>query len=113
MLLKNLSKNTILSKDTKKVDSLIGRAFGLLKKSNPRSLLFETRFGIHTFFMQDKIDVIVLDNNFKVAKIRKNLLPNRLFFWNPVYRYVLELPDGVVEKTRTEVGDKIGYNQGR
>lgn len=78
----------------------------MLKKSNIGGSMFRTRFGVHTFFMKSLIDVIVLDNNFKVVKIG-TVLPNCLFFWNPKYPWVLELPEGCVKKTKTEIGDYL------
>lgn len=67
-------------------------------------MLFKTRFGIHTFFLKESIDVVVLDRNFTVVKLKKNLKPNRLFFWDPKHLYLLELPKGTIE-TRIKVND--------
>lgn len=92
MILKNLTTGKIICQDLKVAESFIDRMFGLLIKSNPRNMLFKTRFGIHTFFLKEPIDLAVLDNDFKVVKIKKNLKPNRLFFWNPKYKLLLELP---------------------
>ncbi len=104
MVLKNVTKDTILTKDLKEARSFFDQIFGLLKKSNSRSLLFKTRFGIHTFGLNEPIDVIVLDKNFKVVKLNKNLPPNSLFFWNPRYNLVIELPAGTLKKTKTSLG---------
>ena len=107
MILKNISKKTVLAQDLKQAKSFLDKAVGLLRKSNPRALLFKTRFGIHTFFLREAIDVIVLDREFKVVKIKQNLNSNRLFFWNPGYFYILELPAGLIKKTHTTIGDKL------
>lgn len=96
MFIKN--KGKIICKDLKIAKSLLDRIFGLLIKSNPRSMLFKTRFGIHTFFLKEPIDVAVLDGNSKVVKIKQNLKPNRLYFWNPLNPWVLELPQGSIKK---------------
>ena len=109
MVLKNTSKNTILSKDLKEVTGFLDQLLGLIRKSNPRSLLFRSRFGIHTFFLKEPIDIVVLDHNFRVVKLKENLKPFRIFFWNPKYKYVLELPGGIIKKTKLTKHDKLTY----
>lgn len=79
-------------KKTKQAKSIKDYTFGLLLEENRNGLLIKTRFGIHTFFMKFPIDVYVLDKNLKVVKVKKNLKPNRMFFWNPKYNMVVELP---------------------
>ena len=103
----NKTSKTLISKECKKAESLWDQFFGLLNPKNPCSLLFETRFGIHTFFLKQNIDILVLNNNLKVVKIKKSLKPNRLFFWNPSYNLVLELPFGVIKKSGTKIGDQL------
>lgn len=98
MTLKNVTTGRIICRDLKIAESFMDRMFGLLIKSNPRSLLFKTRFGIHTFFLKEPIDVIILGNNFKVVKIRPNLKPNRLFCWNPSFSMVIELKAKTVDQ---------------
>lgn len=94
-------------RDIKEAKSFFDRLLGLLRPSNPRSLLFKTRFGIHTFGLSVPIDVIVLDSKFRVVKLREALSSNRLFFWNPKYDTVIELPEGSIRKSDIKIGDKI------
>lgn len=103
----NLSKKIIIAENIKEAETLSDKILGLLKKTNPRSLIFKTRFGIHTFFLKESIDVIILDKDLKVVKL-KSLEPNKLFFWNPKYNLVLELPKGTVQETFTKIGDTLG-----
>lgn len=105
----NLKNGNYLSKDAKEMKSFLDLVLGLLRKSNPRSLLFKTRFGIHTFFLKEPIDVIVLDRQFRVVKLRQNLQPNRLFFWNPKFTVVIELPSNTIRRSKTTVGDRIQF----
>jgi uncharacterized membrane protein (UPF0127 family) len=85
---------------------MLDSALGLLRRSNPRSLLFHTSAGIHTFFMKVPIDVMVVTNDFKVVKLA-TVLPNQLFFWNMKYRIIIELPKGAIRKSQTQVGDVL------
>jgi len=107
MILKSLTTGKIICKDLKIARSFIDRMFGLLIKTNPRNMLFKTRFGIHTFFLKEPVDVIVLNQDFKVVTLKKNLKPNRFFFWNPGYFNVLELPTGTISKFKIEPNQKL------
>lgn len=109
MKIANSSNNSVLSTDLKYAVSFGDNLFGLFKKSNPRSLLFKTRFGIHTFFLKNPIDVIVLDDKFKIVKL-KTVLPNRLFFWNPKFNMVIELPPETIKKSNTKIGDLLNFS---
>lgn len=106
MILKNISRKTILSEELKTAESLIDSLLGLLLKRNT-SLLFKTRFGIHTFGMHKNIDILILDADYKVVKIKKSLAPNKIFFWNPKYNFVIELSEGTIKKSKTLPGDQL------
>ncbi|HSX18929.1 MAG TPA: hypothetical protein VLE91_02210 [Candidatus Saccharimonadales bacterium] len=106
MKLTNLTRKTILATDLKEAVSPTDKFLGLLKKSNPRSLFFTTRFGIHTLLLGTLIDVIVMDNKNRVVK-QQTVKPNQLFIYNPKYSKVIELPRGVIKKSKTQIGDKL------
>lgn len=82
---------------------------GLLKYNKPRALILWTRFGIHTIGMKYAIDVMILDSEGKVVKIKSNLKPNNIFLWNPTYRVVIELPAATINKSKTQLNDVIKY----
>ncbi|OGE20044.1 hypothetical protein A3E45_02935 [Candidatus Daviesbacteria bacterium RIFCSPHIGHO2_12_FULL_43_11] len=106
----NQTKDTWISENIREAvsfsESFSDRLLGMLKTSHIGGVMLKTRFGIHTFFMKNPIDVVVLDNNFKVVKI-STVKPNCLFFWNPKYFLVLELSQGTVKKTKTEIGNYL------
>ena|SRR3989344_1737305 len=107
MILKNITKKTVLSDDLKEAKSFLDSLLGLLRKSNPSSLLFKTCFGIHTFFLKKPIDVVILDKYFKIVKLKENLGPNSLFLWNPKYELVLEFPAGTIKRSKSSLLDKL------
>lgn len=72
-----------------------------------KPVYFETRFGVHTFFVQKPIDVLVLDKNFRVKVIRENLQPWKIFIWNPKYFRVLEFSSGFINKNKIKTNDEI------
>lgn len=65
--------------------------------------------SIHTFAMKFPIDVIFLDRNHKVIAIKKSLKPNRLTKIYLKASSVLELPEGTIEDTSTNIGDTIKF----
>ncbi len=107
MVIKNITRGTIVSASAKEAKSAADRILGLLKKSNPRTLIIKTRFGIHTFFLEGPIDVIILDKNQQVVKCKQKLHPNRIFLWNPKYSIVIEMPAGSIRKAKTALGDTL------
>ena len=106
MTLKNITRKTILTTDLKVIKTFKNRALGLLDPKNSRSLLIKTHFGIHTFLLRDKIDVVVLSDNFHVTNL-KCVSPNRLYIYNPKNSSVVELPAGSIKKSKTQIGDKL------
>lgn len=107
MTIRNRTKHTNLTKNAIEAKSLMDQTLGLLKYKTPTAMLIKTRFGIHTFFMKNPIDVIVLDKQNRVVKIKENLKPNQLFFWNPKYETIVELPVSVIEESQTQIGNKV------
>lgn len=91
----------------KEARSLKEKVTGLIGKERPESLLIKTRFGIHTFGLKFPIDVLILDKFNKVALTKKNLVPNRIFIWNPKYGQVIELPSGTIKKKKIGINDSI------
>jgi len=80
---------------------------GLIGKTKPQALMIKTRFGIHTFGLKFPIDILILNDKNKVILIKKNLKPNRIFLWNPIYKKVLELPPGTIEKKKIKMNMPI------
>lgn len=80
---------------------------GLLFEMEGKRVYFETRWGIHTFFMKYPIDVLVLNKKSRVVAFKKDLKPNRIFVWNMLYKRVLELPSGFIASHNISNGTLI------
>ena len=93
----------------KLVSSIKDRTIGLIGKEKPESIMFFTRFGIHTFGMKFPIDVLILNKCNRVVRLKENLKPNSLFFWQLKYNKVLELPPGEIKKLKVKLGNQIKY----
>lgn len=109
-MIKNRTRNTIISKDFKMLKDFRSKSKGLINSKTPETIVFYTRFGIHTFGMKYPIDVIVSDKKLKVTCIKNNLAPNRVFLWNPKGNLVIELENGTVKKSKTEINDFLEIN---
>jgi uncharacterized membrane protein (UPF0127 family) len=107
MRVRNKTKKTIIIDKARVAKNVKEKVVGLLSSKSPEVLLLKTHFGIHTFGMQYAIDVMVLDSQHKVAATKASLPPNRIFLWNPLHETVIEMPEGMLEKTNTEIGDTI------
>jgi hypothetical protein len=105
MKLVNKTKNFTIADDIQVLSSLPEKTKGLLGDKQPHAVFFKTRWGIHTFGMFFPIDVLVLDDDNCVREIKKNLTPNKFFFWNPSYKKIFELPCGLLGETK--VGDSL------
>jgi uncharacterized protein len=92
-------------------DGVITRVRGLLGRSGlPRGhgLLIEPTWSVHTWFMRFPIDVVFLDRELTVLKVRTRMGP-----WRTAARFrarsVLELAAGECERLGLEVGDRLAY----
>jgi uncharacterized protein len=101
----NNTRAKVLARDAVYLKSIFQKSIGLIGKRAPKALIFQTRFGIHTFFLKFPIDVLILGKNMKVVKVVSSLKPNRFLFWNPIYDLVIELPEKA--SNNVEVEDKI------
>jgi uncharacterized membrane protein (UPF0127 family) len=109
-MIKNKTRNTIISKDFKLLKDFRSKSKGLINSKTPETVVFYTRFGIHTFGMKYPIDVIVTGKKLKVSSIKENLRPNRVFLWNPKNSLVIELENGTVKRSQTEINDFLEIN---
>ncbi len=66
--------------------------------------------AIHTFGMKFPIDVLFLNREKKVLKVRQNMPKSRISvsIWA---HSVLELPAGAIAETSTEPGDELEFSE--
>ena len=105
----NSSKQTVLGVSIAVADTSAARRRGLLKRNHlaeGEGLWIVPCEAIHTFRMRFPIDVVFLGKDKRVTKVVSRLKPSRVALsWRA--RSVLELPAGVAEQTRTEIGDLL------
>ena len=66
--------------------------------------------AVHCFGMKFAIDVIYLNKQKKILKMRPNMGKNRISFCLRAHS-VLELPAGTIDKTGTLVGDELEFEK--
>jgi len=109
---RNMSRGTILGERIRLAESALSGIVGLLgeRKLTPGDgLLIVPSQGVHTLGMQFPIDVLILDNDWKILDIRKRMRPfliTRIYFKAAA---VLELPPGTVEDSSTCIGDSVEF----
>ena len=64
--------------------------------------------SVHTFFMQFPIDLVYLDREHRIRKLRSGVPPWRLSACLSAHS-VLELPGGTIQSTNTKPGDKLEF----
>jgi uncharacterized membrane protein (UPF0127 family) len=108
-VVKNVTSGKVLSEDAEIAKNFWDKSFGMILTRNSPGVILKTAFGIHTFFMKSPIDVLILDKNKKIVKIKENLSPGRIMVWNPKFDTVVELKGGTVNKTKTKVSDLLDF----
>ena len=87
---------------------LWGSFIGLMLKSGipaRTGLVFRPAMGIHTFFMRFDLDLVYLDKQDAVTKVRSAMVPWRLDFTSAAA--CIELNAGEAGRAGVEVGDRL------
>ena len=109
MVLVNATKKTVVSDNCHFANTVLKRVVGLLNRGKfdkGEGLLLDRCYGIHTFGMRFPIDVLFLDKDLCVIRAVKALPPYRTCVVKKSV-YVLEVPVGALDESRTGEGDQI------
>jgi uncharacterized membrane protein (UPF0127 family) len=109
VLVRNHTRNTVLGDAVELADTSETRRVGLLKheRLEPGSGLWIVPCeSVHTFFMKFPIDLVYLDKQRKVRKVRHAVPAWRLSACLTAHS-ILELPAGTAEKSGTLPGDEL------
>jgi uncharacterized protein len=109
----NASRGCTLADRADIADTSSKRRTGLLKHTSlepGEGLWIAPCEGIHTFRMKFPIDVVFLNRDKKILKVRPNMVRGRISFSLRAHS-VLELPAGTLEKTGTSVGDQLEFKK--
>ena len=106
----NLTKKTWLATKVRKADNFITRLVGLLKRTQlgpEEALWLMPSKGIHTIGMKFPIDVVFLNKEFCVLGLISGMHPYRVSGVHMRGYSVIELPNGTIRKSQTEIGDRL------
>ncbi len=108
----NATRGTVVGHRIRVAETGLTRIVGLLGEREllpGDGLLIVPSQGVHTLGMQFPIDIAVLNDDWRVIAIRRDMRPFRMtrMFWKAAA--VLELPSGMLESTSTLVGDAIEF----
>lgn len=112
MIIRNITRNSVLSNQCDHARSFYSRFKGLqLKKDLPvgSGLLITPCNSIHMFFMRFPIDAIFIDKDQVVLYIEESIKPWRVSKVVKKSHEVLELPAGTCAATGTRPGDRLQY----
>lgn len=107
----NLTRGTVLATRLEIAGTGNSRRKGLLGRDTlPRGegLWIVPCESVHTFFMRFAIDLVYLDRNRRVRKVRSEVGPWRVSACFTAHS-VLELAPGAIRATRTERGDTVEF----
>jgi uncharacterized protein len=106
----NVETGAIVASRVRVASKRLERAIGLLTTSalSPgEGLLITPCRGVHTWGMRFAIDVLAIDEDGLVVDAVPGLAPWRIRLPRPRGFNVLELPEGMLKRTRTQVGHHI------
>ena len=111
LLIRNLTRGTVLADKAVVADTSEKRRTGLLKHTGlaaGEGLWIKPSEGVHTFGMKFAIDVIFVAKKGAVLKLRPNMVRRRIAFCLRAHS-VVELPTGVILASDTAVGDQLEF----
>ena len=94
----------------KKANNFKDKLLGLMFKKNiDYGILIMNCKSIHTFFMRESIDIILLDKENKILKINRNIKPNKIIIYKTKKRTnILELPNN--SSLNLNINEVIDFN---
>lgn len=109
----NCSRGTVLATRLEVAASAPKRSKGLLGRDGlalGEGLWIIPCESVHTFFMRFPIDLVYLDRNNKIKKVRSAVGPWRISACLSAHS-VLELPAGTIRTTQTQPGDTLEFSE--
>ena len=111
-MIRNSAKRTVIMKNSVFADDNLSKFIGLMfSKQQKNALIFKFKeekiISLHMLFVFYHIDVLFLGKNKTVVDKKENLMPFAFYKSKKKAMYAVEIPNGTIKKTKTEIGDKI------
>ena len=69
----------------------------------------EKIISLHMFFVFYPIDVLFLNKKKQVVEIKENFKPFRIMIPKKPAKYIIELPNNTIKKSKTKLGDTLSF----
>jgi uncharacterized membrane protein (UPF0127 family) len=111
MLIRNITRNTVIAAEAEVADTALRRSRGLMLRrfKGFDGLLIQPANAIHMCFMLMPIDVIFFDKRRLITKMVPKLAPWRLFCGSFRAAGVVELPEGAIARSGSQPGDQLEF----
>ena len=109
----NKTRNTVLGDSVDVANTSAKRRTGLLKHTGLKrgeGLWINPCESVHTFFMKFPIDLVYIDKQKRVKKVRDAVPAWRMSACFSA-KSIIELPAGVVKETGTAPGDQLEFEE--
>jgi uncharacterized membrane protein (UPF0127 family) len=110
MNIANVTRGSTLATRARRAGSFAARARGLMMAPplpDSGGLVIEPCNSIHMFFMRYPLDIVFLDKEGRVVFMYRGIKPWRMGRVVKGARLAIELPEGAVDRSRTQIGDRI------
>ena len=114
-MIQNITTKEKLASVVSYCDSNAKKARGLMFTSKKTDFgmvfpyTYEKIISLHMFFVFYPIDVLFLDKNKIVVEKKEKFKPFTFYTPRKKAKYIIEFPNGIIKKTKTELGDKINF----
>lgn len=108
----NINQNTVLADKVTIVETFPGRLKGLLGKkrlAKDEAMILSPCKQVHTLFMRFPIDVVFLDEQYRVVHIHENLKSFSVSPYVENAKCVVEFPAGKVKETGLGMNDRLMF----
>lgn len=113
-MIKNITKNKIISKEKKFRMNFFSKSVGLMfskKDFIPLIFVFEKEkiVPLHMLFVFFQIDVLFLNSEKRVVEIKENFKPFTFYAPKNKAKYIMELPINCIKRNKIRINDKIEF----
>jgi uncharacterized membrane protein (UPF0127 family) len=107
----NLNRQTVLADNLEIADTSAKRNKGLLGRKGlavGEGLWISPCESVHTFGMQFSIDLVYIDREHRIRKLRSDVPPWRVSACL-IAHSVIELPSGTIRASQSQTGDRLNF----
>ncbi|MGB8955178.1 MAG: DUF192 domain-containing protein [Tumebacillaceae bacterium] len=85
------------------------------KKTYPvgEALVIRSCKGVHTFFMKEPVDMVILDREQRIVQMLHSVTPYKMVPLGGVATHVVEFPAGTLSATGTQCHDTLAFGSMR